>query len=235
MSVFRRKGRGGDSEPGPEVADDRGDGGAPATPPGPATTGPWDVADFPGAREELIDLGALALSGVPPAVTLQLEQDPATQQVIAVVALLDGGAVRLQPYAAPRSGGLWEEVRGDLAAAITRDGGVVDVAEGRFGPELRAQVQAATANGGRGMAPMRFVGVDGPRWFLRAVFTGAAADPAAAQGLEDLVAGCVVDRGAEAMAPQDPLPLRMPPVAPPGPAGDAPGDGGSTGGTPDLP
>ena len=45
-------------------------------------------------------------------------------------------------------------------------------------------------------APARFVGVDGPRWFLRAVFSGRAAiDEEAAQPLIEVVRGTVVVRG----------------------------------------
>jgi hypothetical protein len=58
---------------------------------------------------------------------------------------------------------------------------------------------------------LRFVGVDGPRWFLRGVFTGpAATDAAQAATLEEVLRGVVVVRGEEAMAPRDALPLRLP-------------------------
>jgi len=52
--------------------------------------------------------------------------------------------------------------------------------------------------------------VDGPRWFLRAVFTGAAVEPARAGAVEDLVRALVVNRGTEAMAPRELLPLKLP-------------------------
>jgi hypothetical protein len=55
------------------------------------------------------------------------------------------------------------------------------------------------------------VGVDGPRWFLRGLFTGAAAtDPAKASVLEDAVRNIVVVRGASPMPVRDPLPLTLP-------------------------
>ena len=57
---------------------------------------------------------------------------------------------------------------------------------------------------------VRFVGVDGPRWFLRGVFTGTAYEPGAEPQLEAVVRSCVVVRGDEAMAPKAPLPLRLP-------------------------
>src|SRR5207247_536910 len=57
----------------------------------------------------------------------------------------------------------------------------------------------------------RFVGVDGPRWMVRAVYQGrAATDPTAAGALDDSLAQLVVDRGKDAMPVRDPLPLRLP-------------------------
>ncbi len=64
------------------------------------------------------------------------------------------------------------------------------------------------------MRPIRFVGVDGPRWFLRGLFAGAAAaDPAAAAPLEAVLREVVVVRGDHPMPPRDLLELRLPPEA----------------------
>jgi hypothetical protein len=61
------------------------------------------------------------------------------------------------------------------------------------------------------MQPARFLGVDGPRWFLRGLMTGVGAtDQVQARHLEDAFRGIVVVRGGEAMAPRDLLPLRLP-------------------------
>ena len=65
-----------------------------------------------------------------------------------------------------------------------------------------------------GLRPIRFVGVDGPRWFLRGLFAGAAAaDPAAAAPLEAVLREVVVVRGDHPMPPRDLLELRLPPEA----------------------
>jgi hypothetical protein len=59
--------------------------------------------------------------------------------------------------------------------------------------------------------PARFIGVDGPRWFLRGVIAGAGAtDPAAAAQIEDVFRSIVVVRGTTPMPPRDLIPLRMP-------------------------
>ena len=56
----------------------------------------------------------------------------------------------------------------------------------------------------------RFIGVDGPRWFLRGVIAGeAAVDPAAAAQVEDLFRSIVVVRD-HPMPRATLIPLRMP-------------------------
>ena len=54
--------------------------------------------------------------------------------------------------------------------------------------------------------------MDGPRWFVRALLTGPAAqNRAVAAPLESALKRLVVVRGGEAMAVRDPLPLHLPP------------------------
>ncbi|CPU67798.1 Protein of uncharacterised function (DUF3710) [Mycobacteroides abscessus] len=61
------------------------------------------------------------------------------------------------------------------------------------------------------MRPARFVGVDGPRWFLRGVLTGkAAVDPAEARLLETVFANIVVVRDQNPRPPRDLLTLHLP-------------------------
>jgi uncharacterized protein DUF3710 len=62
--------------------------------------------------------------------------------------------------------------------------------------------------------PARFIGVDGPRWFLRGMLTGpAGADSAAAAALEEAFRQIVVVRGTDPMPVREPLPLTLPPAA----------------------
>jgi hypothetical protein len=83
----------------------------------------------------------------------------------------------------------------------------VEEETGEYGPELRARVRTP-----EGMSDLRFVGIDGPRWMIRAIYQGpAAVDPPTAAGpLADCLRNLVVDRGREAMPALDPLPLRLP-------------------------
>ena len=76
-------------------------------------------------------------------------------------------------------------------------------------------LNARTPEGRTGHRPARFIGADGPRWFLRGVITGkAAVEPAAAERLEQVFAQTVVVRGTEARPPRDLLALRLPGAAP---------------------
>jgi Protein of unknown function (DUF3710) len=221
VSVFRRRRRGDDAAergeaeaaPAPEPAaeDDEDVLALPARP-----DGPWDVSERP-APESSIDLGGLCLPGRD-GMELRLEVDEATAGVNGVAVVLHGSAVLLHAYAAPRTEGIWDEIRAEIAAGVTRQGGTADEVEGPFGTELLVRIPVRTPDGRTGHQAQRFVGVDGPRWFLRAVFQGPAAqDREVAAELESVVRDVVVVRGAEAMAPRELLPLRLPDAAAPAP------------------
>jgi hypothetical protein len=114
-------------------------------------------------------------------------------------------------FAAPRSEGIWAEVRAEIAADVTGNGGSAAEVTGERGVELQAQVPGEGPGGLRTLAPARFIGVDGPRWFLRAMLVGpAATDREAAAELEQSLSDVVVVRGSEAMVVRDLLPLRLP-------------------------
>jgi len=175
--------------------------------------GPLDLTELSeeDAARPRVDLGALRLPAVQ-GMELRLELEEKTQRVIGAVVVLGPSTLQLQAFAAPRTDGIWEDVRGEIRAQVSRQGGATEDAEGTFGPEVLARVPVRTDDGRTGHRAVRFAGVDGPRWFVRAVFGGrAAVEPAAAVPLEALLRGVVVDRGAEAMAPRDMLPLRLPP------------------------
>ncbi|TQS41280.1 DUF3710 domain-containing protein [Cryptosporangium phraense] len=167
--------------------------------------GPWDAETVPADDVQRVDLGALR---VPTLTDVELRVEANQQGQVASVVLTDGtSALELAAFAAPRTEGIWDEVRDELEAGIRADGGVVEHEHGEFGPELRAMVKVP--DGSKQL--LRFVGVDGPRWFLRATFTGAAAaDPDAGPQLTESVRQVVVVRGDDAMPVRDPLPLQLP-------------------------
>lgn len=194
-----------------------GAGGAePTGPQLPSGDGPYD-ADEVGwehaSKADVVDLGGL---GVRPrhGMELRLQVDEKSKAVVAAVLLQDGSGVELRAFAAPRSGGLWEEIRREVAAEATRRGGVATDQSGRFGAELSVVVPTQNKDGKTVSQTTRVAGVDGPRWFLRATFMGrAAVDPEVARPLEEAMADVIVVRGKGPMAPREMIPLKLPPNA----------------------
>lgn len=170
--------------------------------------GPFDEAEVNPVRP-YIDLGGIKI--LPrDGLNLRLEVEEQTKRIVAVGLDYADSSLQVQPFAAPRSGGLWNETRVQLKEQVRSQGGRVEEREGPLGKELLAEVPATAAEGS-GLRLARFVGVDGPRWFLRGVIGGAAAsDVEAAAKIEDLFRSLVVVRGGSPMPPRDLIPLKMP-------------------------
>jgi Protein of unknown function (DUF3710) len=176
--------------------------------------GPWDVDELDDPHQGRVDLGALLIAYDP--TREELRVDVADGQIVAATVVSGQSAVQLQAFAAPRTEGIWAEVRQEIAGEISRQGGTVDERQGPFGIELRAQVPVQAQDGSRGVQLVRFLGVDGPRWFLRGVVSGqGAVQPQEALGIEHIFRDTVVKRGDLPMAPRDPIPLVLPPEAQP--------------------
>ena len=180
---------------------------------GQAGEGPFDIKDMPDDEIARVDLGGLQ---IPIVENMQLHLEGHNEETntfaLAIVVLEEqGAALQLMAVAAPRSGGLWSEVMDELEAEIVQAGGTMTRSEGRFGPELTGEVPAQDAEGNQGLQVARFVGAEGNRWFVRGMFMGAAAtSPAWGEFFEDILAGCVVNRGERPMAPGDLIPLSPP-------------------------
>jgi hypothetical protein len=188
---------------------------------GRSQKGPFDASEAD-TDSGYVDLGSIL---VRPAdgLQLRLELEEATQRVVAVTMDLNGSSLQLQAFAAPRSEGLWGEIRAQIAQSVASQGGTVEEAEGSFGTELLARLPADASGGSRSYRAARFMGVDGPRWFLRGVIGGPAAENSeAAAPLEELFRHVVVDRGESPLPPRELLPLRIP-------ADASPNDGGAAG------
>lgn len=177
----------------------------------PRPQGPWDSADAPErpADQPLLDLGGL-LVPVPPDCEVRVDVSP-EGEVVAATVVRGESALQVNAFAAPKTEGIWGEVRAEIAEALSGGGGRAEVADGPFGPELRAAVPTEVPGQGVVLADARFLGVDGPRWFLRGLITGpAATDAALAAPLEGALRDVVVVRGNDPMAVRDALPLRLP-------------------------
>jgi hypothetical protein len=203
----------------------------------PPTTGPYDIRDAPDALDapspdavgaddvdasialdddgELddgeraepssgrIDFGALL---VPLDTGLEVRVEMTAEGTATSVTLSNAdGQMQLGVFAAPRTEGIWDEVRAEIQASLDQQGGAAQDQEGAFGTELSGRLPQNGA-----LVPVRFLGVDGPRWFLRAMLVGAPADPARAARYEDLLRNVVVVRGSEPLPVRDAVPLRLP-------------------------
>jgi hypothetical protein len=177
-------------------------------PPAPRPDGPWDVSEVGDPGEGRVDLGGLFVPGVE---GMELRVEVAGDAIVAATVVLRDSAVQLQAFAAPKREGIWEEIREEIASGITQQGGVIDEVEGPLGWELRAQVPVQLPDGKHGVQMVRFVGVDGPRWFLRGVISGqGAVRPEQAGLLEQIFRDTVIVRGEAPMAPRDPIVLKLP-------------------------
>ncbi|MFD2758963.1 DUF3710 domain-containing protein [Gulosibacter faecalis] len=174
--------------------------------------GPFDESEADAADGAYIDFGALRIPARE-GLALRMEFLEKTRRVIAVALDLNGSTLQVQAFAAPRSSGIWKDVRDKLKTTVTKQGGEVKEVETDLGTALHTSLPA-TANQ-QGKTGQRrgafFYGVDGPRWFLRAVVSGVATrdDEKLAEMLE-LFRGVIVVRGGKAVPPRDLLELTVP-------------------------
>ena len=179
-----------------------------------AEDGPFDADEANPARP-YVDLGGLKI--LPrEGLHLRLEVEEGTNRVVAVGLDFAGSTLQVQAFAAPRSTGLWHEIRAQIEDQITKQGGTSTAREGVFGPELVGEVPVAVGMSADASSSRlaRFVGVDGPRWFLRGVIAGEAlTNPTAELAIEELFRSVVVVRGTQPMPPRDLIPLSMPKTA----------------------
>ena len=166
-----------------------------------AQHGPWDSSEAPGTGK-FLDLGSLRLPARD-GITLRLQVSKDRTQVTGVTVTFEDSSLEVAAIAAPKTAGIWDEIRAELLGNDT----AASETEGTFGQEITSSV---TVKGGK-KVPTRIVGVDGPRWMLRGIFTGKAAQGGPQkEALDDFFQGLVVDRGDTPLAPRDPLPLHPP-------------------------
>jgi len=180
-----------------------------------ANAGPFDWSEVsnPDSYGDFGSIRIIPTQGM----DIRLEIEESTQRVVSVSITLNQSTLQLQAFAAPKSEGIWHEIRTQIGQSIRSQGGLIEERVGSFGPELIAQLPNSTPEETTKRFA-RFIGVDGPRWFLRGVIGGAAInDPAAANQIESVFRSVSVDRGSEPVPPRDLLPLHIPSgvVAPP--------------------
>lgn len=172
------------------------------------TSGPFDISEVPAMRP-YVDLGGIKIAPRE-GLQMRLEVDERAKRVVAASLELAGSLLQVQAFSAPKTTGLWNQIRSDLSTQLTQQGAKVEEEDGLLGPELVTQSTVPADQGG-GVRVARFVGVDGPRWVLRGVIMGEAAlNEDARASLLEVFREIVVVRGDSPMPPGDLLPLKVP-------------------------
>ncbi|MDF7641140.1 DUF3710 domain-containing protein [Bifidobacterium sp. ESL0784] len=170
--------------------------------------GPWDVDEEEAPNyDEYLDLGAYYLPFMP-GIELRVKANRASGQVLGCTISYKTSSLEIEALAAPKTLSLWDGVREDLLAANPK----ASEEPGIFGTEIKLPV---VVKGGKKLVT-RIVGVDGPRWMLRGIFSGRAAthpESPETKALNQFFSDIVVDRGEEPLAPRDLIPMH-PPVSP---------------------
>ncbi|WP_153394894.1 DUF3710 domain-containing protein [Ornithinicoccus halotolerans] len=171
--------------------------------------GPFDITEKP-EPTGVLDLGALKVPAAK-GMEMRLDVEKGSGRVVGVTLGAGGSHLQLQAFAAPRSQGLWTELRQEIAESIRNTGGTAEAVPGVLGTELRCRMPGRSADGRTAFQPARFLGVDGPRWFLRGVVHGpAATEEKVYRAVVGLMRAVVVDRGAEPRPPREVLALQPP-------------------------
>lgn len=165
--------------------------------------GPYDLTEVPAIRP-YVDLGSLKV--LPrEGLQLRLDVEEGSKRIVALSLDLHGSTLQVQAFSAPKNSGVWLSILHQIESQLVSQGVSVAQEQGEFGPELIARSANAQTQ------PMRFIGVDGPRWVLRGIVSGnALSDDAAAQEIDELFRSLVVVRGEIPMPPRELLPLRVP-------------------------
>lgn len=181
-----------------------------AAPANRSVAGPFDITEV-ADKSQYANFGAIHVMPQQ-GVDIRLEVEEATERVVAVTLDYQGSTLQLQAFAAPKSEGIWNEIRNELAASIKAQSGVAEEQIGSFGLELQVRIPLVDGTGAIvGNRSGRFLGVDGPRWFLRGLIGGAAIhDPTAAAQMEAIFRSVAVDRGSEPVPPRELLSLHVP-------------------------
>lgn len=171
--------------------------------------GPRDF-DEVDTSEGYVDLGSL-LVPVIHGMQLQAKVAPDGRTVQQVIIVAGTSGLQVTVAAAPKSGGVWEEVRSDIRADLERHKASVGERRTRYGTELEARYPVTMPDGSQAVTPMRIIGREGPRWFARIDMLGrATADEQEGRRLERVIDRLVIHRDERPRPRLELLPLHVP-------------------------
>ncbi len=171
--------------------------------------GPWDESEEAGEANR-IDLGTLRIPVID-GMQVQLESQEESGSILAVSLIHKGGALRVQAMAAPKTEGLWAQVRKQVSASVTAAGGSAKEIFSDLGYGLSAVIPHKIDDDQVTVQNHEYVGVDGPRWFLLGIIAQTDGLPEEVrQELVDVFRGIIVVRGDGPMPPGQVLELSPP-------------------------
>lgn len=169
-------------------------------------TGPWDFNDEDAPDfSDYLDFGSIYIPYFQ-GIELRVKKQRETGQVLGMTVTCGSSSVEVEAFAAPKTTGIWLDVCKDLLDGNSQ----ACTSKGEFGTEILMPVKV-----GEKTITTRIVGIDGPRWMLRGIFSGPAATELAENNnetkqLDEWFKGIVVNRGEEPLAPRDFIPMHEP-------------------------
>lgn len=156
--------------------------------------GPWDASGAPDGAE-FYDFGPLKLPALP-GIKARLEVDPDTGEIGAVTVRIADSALQVQVVAKDAGTSAWEGTRQELLANLRGRPGHQQVIDGRYGAEVIGVLTGRTEDGVLVDSTMRFQGIEGDTWMIRAVCSGpSVTHDAVVARVDAFLSMCAVDRG----------------------------------------
>ena len=163
----------------------------------------------------MLDLGAVFLPNIP-GLEVHLDLDPRSGKGKSVSLHLNMTIAEVQIFAAAVNDDLWATMRDAISSGLRDQKVDCTVEMGRFGTEIHAVMPTVDLDGNAHVQPVRFVGVRGSRWLVRAVISGDGAlvveqpDADAGPDIDDVISQLVINRGEDPLPPGERLALRSP-------------------------
>lgn len=170
--------------------------------------GPYNEGESP-EGSEFLDMGVLRIPMISGLQVLPVQD--ANGNILALEIVSGTAQMQLAAFAMQRSGGLWDEIRQELADQLKAEEYQVFPLPGPFGEAVLARPIPEGKSAIEGAMPLLLWGIEGDRWLLRVIVRGQAAEEESArEGLLEVLGGMEVVRGKEAHVPGEALPIELP-------------------------
>jgi Protein of unknown function (DUF3710) len=157
-----------------------------------------------------LDLGALKLP-MHEGLEITMDMDQETGRAHSIALVLGSSMAEVQIFARAKDELMWPDTRESLVTGLREQGVASEIAIGRFGSEVQCTMPTTDFAGNNIMQSVRFIGIDGDRWFMRLAVSGSATvDETEIAEFDDLISRLEVVRGDGAMSPGASLEFILP-------------------------